>query len=347
MIRHAVKIVLTVVVTVALLAAVVAFVGFEATVQAVGQAGLAAFLSTGVLLAAVLVIQAVVWRILNKPIGHRVPFRTLLGATTVGMAGNIITPSTYLGGEPVKVIYAGRKTGLSYQELAGTVVLAKYLEALSFVLFLAVGALVTVIGLRDVLFRGAGVPVGIAAVAAIGAAMALFVVLWVSLSRRWRPLTATVTLAARLGPGRRMFLRLRRRSRKMERQVSRVFCEEHGAIWPAFGLYVLTHVAMFVKPLAFFAFGWSIGLGLAELGLIFLTCQVLLAFQLTPSGVGTLDGGLLGVLALAGIGITQPQCAAFLLCIRFWDAVLLGIGAVLGARAGAGFLASGTDRVAG
>ena len=335
MIRRAIKVVLTVALTVGLLAAVVAFVGFEATVQAVGQAGPAAFISTGVLLAAVLVIQAVAWSILSKPIGHRISLRTLLGATAVGMAGNILTPSTYLGGEPVKVIYAGRKTGLSYQELAGTVVLAKYLEALSFVLFLAVGALATAIGLRDVLFHGASAAVGIAAVGAIAAALALFVVLWVSLSRRWAPLTATVTLMARLGPGRRMFIRLRRRSRKMEHQVSRVFCEEHGAIWPAFALYVLTHLAMFVKPLAFFGLGWGAGLGLAELGLIFLTCQVLLAFQLTPSGVGTLDGGLLGVLALAGLAITQPQCAAYLLCIRFWDAALLGVGALLGARAGA------------
>ena len=346
MIRRATKIALTVVVSVGLLALVVYLVGFDATIDAVAQAGAPAFLSTGVLLAAVLVIQAAAWAVLNKPIAHRIPFRTLLGATAVGMAGNILTPSTYLGGEPVKVIYAGRKTGLSYQELAGTVLLAKYLEALSFVLFLAAGTTVAAVGLRDVLFAGANLPLGIAVVVAIITAIVLFIALWVSLSQRWSPLTRLVSVMVRMRIARRFFIRLRERSLKMEQQVSRVFCEEHHAIWPAFGLYVLTHLAMFVKPLAFFSlasFDQSVDLNFAELGLIFLTCQILLAFQLTPSGIGTLDGGLLGMLAVAGIAIAQPQCAAFLLCVRFWDAALLGVGALLAARAGAGFFTDRTD----
>ena len=67
-----------------------------------------------------------------------------------------------------------------------------------------------------------------------------------------------------------------------------MFCEERRAIRPAFALYLLTHVSIYLKPLVFFHLGWGVGLGAAELGLIFLTCQVLLAVQLTPSGVGTL-----------------------------------------------------------
>jgi len=343
MIRHATKAVLMLIASAALLALVVILVGFDATVDALAQAGPLAFLSTGVALAAVLVIQAVAWAVLNRPVAHRIPFGTLLGATTAGMAGNILTPSTYLGGEPVKVIYAGRKTGLPYQELAGTVLLAKYLEALSFVLALAVVSTVAAVALRDVLFTQVNLPLGVAAVAAIGAALALFAVLCVSLARRWTPVSRVVSVLVRLRIARRFFLRLLRRSLRMEQQVSRVFREEHLAVWPVFALYALTHAVMFVKPLAFFYFGWRIGLGFAELGLIFLTCQVLLAFQLTPSGVGTLDGGLLGMLAVAGIAISQPQCAAFLLCVRFWDAVLLAAGAFLAARAGATFFTKPKD----
>jgi hypothetical protein len=76
--------------------------------------------------------------------------------------------------------------------------------------------------------------------------------------------------------------------------------------------------------------------GPAELGLIFWASQVLLAVQLVPSGIGTLDGGLLAVVHMAGIGITIPQCAAFLLCLRFWDAAVVATGAVLAAHAGVG-----------
>jgi hypothetical protein len=77
-------------------------------------------------------------------------------------------------------------------------------------------------------------------------------------------------------------------------------------------------------------------LNLAELGLIFLATQLLLAVQLMPSGIGTLDGGLMAVVAVAGMAITVPQCAAFLLCIRFWDAAVVTTGAVLAGHAGVG-----------
>jgi hypothetical protein len=113
-------------------------------------------------------------------------------------------------------------------------------------------------------------------------------------------------------------------------------------IVPAFVLFMLTHVTMYLKPLLFFWLGWGKVLSPAELGLIFLTSQVLLAFQLTPSGVGTLDGGLFGVLAVSGIAITQPQCAAYLLCIRLWDSLIIAAGAALAARVGVGLFAEPT-----
>ena len=98
----------------------------------------------------------------------------------------------------------------------------------------------------------------------------------------------------------------------------------------------LSHVAIFLKPAVFFALAsWS-GLGLGELSLIFVTSQALMTVQITPSGVGTLDSGLLGTFALLGLG--DALCMAFLLSLRFWDAVNVGVGALLGSRAGAGVL---------
>ncbi len=108
---------------------------------------------------------------------------------------------------------------------------------------------------------------------------------------------------------------------------------------PAFGLFLLTHAAMYAKPLLFLGLGWGVSLSAGQLGLIFLTCQVLLAFQLTPGGVGTMDGGLFGMLALTGIAITHPQCAAFLLCMRFWDGMVIAVGAPLATRVGIGLFA--------
>ena len=322
-----------------LLAVMVYFVGFGKTIDAARQAGLPAVLSAGGLSAAWLVLQAAAWMALNRTVGHRVRFRSLLAASTVGLAGNMLTPSTYLGGEPGKVLYIGRRTGLPYEQLAGTVLLLKYVEALSFLLFVPAGSVVAIVGMEQALFSGPGLWLGVAVLVIAAAALAALVVLSVSLARRWRPLTALAGLLARAGVFRRFFTRLGVRARRVEDQASGVFGRERSMIVPAFGLFLLTHVTMYLKPLLFFWLGWGKVLSPAELGLIFLTCQVLLAFQLTPSGVGTLDGGLFGVLAVSGIAITQPQCAAYLLCLRLWDGVAIAAGAALAAHVGVGLFA--------
>ncbi len=337
--KHATKLTVGLVASAALLALMAYLVGFDETIEAVGQVGLPAVLALGAVKVVLLVCQAAAWKTLNRSIGHRVPFFTLLGATTVGMAGNILTPSTYLGGEPVKVLYVGRRTGLSYEQLAGTVLLMKYVEALSFVVFVVGATVLAVTDMGGVLFSGASAALGAGVLVVAGAAVVMLVVLWVSLVRGWLPLTVIAGLLARAGLFRRFFGRLRVRARRVEQQASRVFRQERRMVAPAFGLFLLTHAAMYAKPLLFLGLGWGVSLSAGELGLIFLTCQVLLAFQLTPGGVGTMDGGLFGMLALTGIAITHPQCAAFLLCMRFWDGLVIAVGAPLATRVGIGLFA--------
>ncbi len=335
------KLALLFVVTLAILTGVIYFVGFGKTWQAVEQAGPPAFIVSGLLSLVLLMLQAGAWAALNPPVDHRVPFPTLLKGATVGLAVNIVTPSSYLGGEPAKVLYVGRKTGLPYQELAGTVVLAKYLEALSFILFFSFCTVVAAVYYRGVLFRPPNLPAGITLLALATLLLGLFVVLWLALSRRWTPLTRLVGALGRMRFGSRFFGKLRQRTYEMEQQVSRVFCEERHAAFRCFALFVLTHIVIFVKPGVFFFVGTKesrILLGLGQLSLIFVACQALLAFQLTPSGAGTLDAGMLGTFAL--IGLAEPQCMAYLLCIRFWDIMVVSAGALLTARAGARFLAA-------
>ena len=324
-------------VTAVILAAMVYVVGVERTLAAVRAAGPLAFVGVGALTAAHVLLQAAAWMALNQPIKHRVRFRTVLAATTVGLAGNILTPSTFLGGEPLKVLYVGRRGHLPYHEVAGSVLLSKYLEAISFILFFGFCTAVAAVYYRDLLF-GPYLAGGITLVVLAGTLLVLCGVLWRALALRHRPLAALVGLLGRVRPLRRRMARLRERTRQMEEQVSRVFCEEGGASWSAFGALVLTHVAILLKPVAFFCIGTQLHLGLGPLSLIFVVAQALLAFQFTPAGAGTLDGGLLGTFALVGLG--QGQAMAYLLCLRLWDATVVGVGAFLAARVGARLLGS-------
>lgn len=345
--RRVMHISILLVLSVAVLAVPVFAIGFERTVRAVTEAGVAAFAAVGALTLAFLLIQSVAWTILNRAVQHRVSFRTLLEASVVGLAGNILTPSTFLGGEPLKIIYVGRNAHLPYHEVAGTVLMSKYLEGISFILFFSFSVVVATVGHSDLLF-GKYLAVGVTVLALAAALLVLCGVLWLSLSRRWRPLTLLVGALSRLPLLSRRLGRTRERTRDMEDQVSRVFCEEGGATWRALAVHAAAHVTLFLKPALFFYLGASMRLNLAQLCLLFAVGQALLAFQLTPSGAGVLDTGLIG--AFAVMGLNQPHdlanCMAFLLCLRFWDALLIGAGALLAARTGAGFFSSRPERIA-
>jgi uncharacterized protein (TIRG00374 family) len=334
--RHIKKLLTVLLASLIILGVVVHVVGFEPTCRAVAQAGLLAFLAVGLLTLIFLTAQTAAWAALNRGIGHRIPFLTLMKAMCVGFAGNELTP-LHIGGEPVKVVYVGRMTGLSYREIAGTVLLFKYLEALSFVVFLSLGAAVGIIGFKDILFHQDNVALAIWILAGVLLVLAACIALWISLSQRWTPLTACVTLALRLHIFRRFLARLRNRTRKTEEQCSRVFREEGRAVIPAFCCHIIAHAALLMKPAVFFYLGWRAQLSAPELGLLYLVYQLLLVVQITPSSVGTLDGGLLGVVALAQLSLSPPQCAAFLLCLRMWDAIIIPAGVIFASRTGADF----------
>jgi len=320
-------------VSVGLVVAVVAFVGFENTAEAVQHAGVGSFAVVGFLTVLFLALQAWAWASLNRPIEHHVPYHTLFEAVLVGLAGNIITPSSYLGGEPLKVLYVSKSRGLPGAEVTGSVVLSKYFEAISFIIFFSFSTVVAAVAYRRQLF-GDYFAIGSTMLVVAGMFIALAGTLWLALANRWRPLTALVEMLARWRVLRRVFAPLAERTRAMEDQVSRVFHEEGTASRHAFLALLLGHVAIFAKPAAFFYFGAGFGLSLAELCLIFVAGQALLALQLTPSGAGTLDSGLIGVFTLMGID-RVPECMAFLLCLRFWDALIVITGVTLGARVGA------------
>ncbi|MBN2490698.1 MAG: flippase-like domain-containing protein [Planctomycetes bacterium] len=339
--QRAFKIGAVLVLSIVILGAVILVVGFEATIEAVARAGLPAFAAVGLLIAIHLGLQASAWKSLNRGIHHRVRFRTLFAAVTAGMAVNILTPSSYLGGEPIKVLYVGRRTGLPYHEVAGTVVLSKYLEILSFLGVYGFATTVATITFRETLFRGPYLSLGVALLALTAALLILCLALWIGLHRAWQPLAGVVRLVWRLWPRSRLLARVHDRARRMEEQAARIYRDESVTTAKAFAKLFVSHVAVFLKPAAFLGLGsWS-GLGLGELSLIFVASQTLTGLQFTPSGVGLLDGGLIGTFVL--LGRSEPTCMAFLLCIRFWDLVTVAGGAFLGARAGARLLSSRTE----
>jgi uncharacterized protein (TIRG00374 family) len=319
-----------------ILVGVVAVVGFRETLDGLERAGITAFLALGLLQVVIVTLQTVAWAILNRPVGHRVGAKTLFEANLVGYAVNVITPSAYLGGEPAKVLYVGRRTGLSYTGLAGTIVLAKYMEAISFFLFFTAATIVSVVSFRDEIFSSQYLPVGVVLSVLGSVLLIVCVALWLSLVRKRHPLTRFVALVSRLRPKSRFFAKLRNRTRRMENQVNQVFTEHGRSAFQTFGVFLAVHGLIFVRPALFILITDGVLLHLGEIGLLGVAAQGLLAFQFTPGSVGTLDGGMLGVFSLLQLKATT--CMAFLLITRFWDTLIVGFGAFFGAKVGAGML---------
>jgi len=347
-IRRTISVGVLIFISFGILAAVVYWVGIAETWEALGEVGLASFGALGLLAGLVLLLQTLAWLILTRSLRRPVRFGVLFEATLVGLAVNILTPSSYLGGEPVKVVFAGRRTGYSYRDMAGTVVLCKYLEALSFLLFFGCSTAIATVSFSDILFEGGSLlSLGSVLILVTAALILLCVVLWLGMSRNWRPLYRLVGLLAAIWPAAiwphpAFWSRLRENAGRMEARISIIFLRSPLKAFGAFCLLAATHATFFVKPAIFLYLGIGLGLDLGELSLIFVASQALLALQLTPSGAGTLDGGLIGIFLL--LGISEVHCMALLLCLRFWDAVAVGMGALICTRTGASMFSIDKDR---
>jgi len=343
--RQVVHVGIMIVVSVGILVGILAAVGFGQTSAALHDAGIGAFAAVGALGLVALLLRAWAWAALNRPVNHRASQETLFKAVVVGMAGNIITPCAFVGGEPLKVLYLAQKKKLPFHEVAGTVLLSKYLEAASFILSFGFTTIVATLSFRDALF-GPYLAVGVTLLVFAAAVLVMCAAMMLSLWQRWRPVTQVVKLLEPLPLLRRRLSGLTERTRSMEDQVSRVFCEEGTATWTAFLLLLLVHVTILLKFAFFFHLGATPGdngmwLGPGELSFLFIVSQAVLALQITPAAAGTLDGGLIGAFALMGYGeqVWVAKCMAFLLCVRFWDAVIVAAGTVFAARAGTKLLA--------
>ena len=325
------------VVSVGVVALIVHFVGLRHTLGVLAQAGVRAFVTMLVLSLAWLTFGAMAWDRLGRSVGHRVPFHTLLKGVLIGFVGNFVTPSLYLGGEPWRVAYVGRRRDLPYYQVAGTVLLSKYLEFMAFVLLMGIGTTVTLLYYWDDLWDVARVAIGVGT----GVLLGVVVLLMVALRGRHRPISAVVEWLIRRRILRRALRRRRRRIRQMEDQISRTFNREGLAAWSAFACLAGGFAALFVRPLVFFCFLKEPRIfSFPELCLIFVLTQFILALQVTPGSLGAYEGGMIGIFAMLG-GVGEPEALAYVICMRAADGVLLLTGLLVATHQGIKILRRG------
>lgn len=314
---------LSILVSVGLAAVVYWWAGPGETLSVMGEVGVPGFLAYAAAVLGVLLLQTVGWDILLRVERIPVSFRSVSLAMLAGYAMSYITPSMYLGGEPARVLLVARASGVRHRRVAGTVILHKVAEFSGFVTAVTASTLIVfatpgAFGLPDsvrvVLIAGdaffAGSFIYLLFSFATGRLISVGFLLW---------------LARRVRPWKRACYRLAARTRGTEAVIHGAMRESPGQTALCFLLTGGSLIIVFLKPAIFF---WMLRghwpFTLQEMSVVFVLTQFILAFQITPGGLGIYEGGQVAAFAL--VGVAAPEAIAYATFVRAVDMALTAAG---------------------
>lgn len=259
------------------------------------------------------------WYILLRGAGIVVPWWRTLSPMLAGYAVTYITPSMFLGGEPVRAYWVAKEAQVPMARVMATAVVERLLAGISLLAFASIGGFFAIISPRISLADKQAVGLGLGSVA-------VFLLLGVvSFARNYRWLSRILRVMARLFPRRRGLQRAADTVAETETTMHLAFTRKLGYTSLAFLFQLLTVFLNYLRPQIFFYFTQKALFTFPQLSLFFTLNMFLNAFLwLTPGGFGLTDGGRLGIFTL--LGIPPSSAVAFNVVYRFVEVVLVGVG---------------------
>ncbi len=295
-----------------------------AQVQALGPWGFLALLGND-LAATLLWVGS--WGILLRAFGIRLPPAQTFGIGVAGFAVSYITPVAYAGGEPVRAWLVSRKAGASLTTAFATLFVDRLLAGLSLVLFALLGGAFTLTG--DLLPPTARIQVAVG-LFVVASAVALGVL---SFARNYHWLSRIVAAAGRLHRSWNWPGQWAKKIHTMEDEMHQAFTQLLPWTALAFLLQLGSFFCTYLRPQLFFYFTEGRRFSLPDLAVYFnLNAILTTLLWLTPAGLGTAEGGRVGILTL--IGISPQGGMAFSLTVRFLELLLVAIGLLYLSREG-------------
>lgn len=302
-----------------ILAVILYFVGLRNTLTNLLQLGWLGFLLLAGLVLLTLVSWALSWWVILRAYGINTSWRAVWRARLSGFAISYLTPSMYFGGEPVSVYLLTKTEHAPPTKITASVIVTKFLEGINLILFLYIGgffALTTLpLPVRQEVTLLAGSLI-------LGGLLSLGFINFAG-RRLWA--TRLLVFFKRILPARRFVGWVIERVRETEEYVFEAFRYHRRQTLIAFFVTLLATLCIYVRPLVFFYFSQKIVFSFAQLSLFFALSVLLGAlFWLTPGGIGIFEGGMIGILSLAGIG--AGGAVAFALSIRPLEFLAVGLG---------------------
>ncbi len=270
------------------------------------------------------------WKVLLSSLEIKPRWSRLFGALASGFAVSYLTPSAYLGGEPVRVVLVG-KEGTPLTEITATVVVERILAAMSTVLFASMGGFFVIGSPNISLFAKKVLLVSLG-----GLLLFVLFAFW-SFVRNYRLLSRGFSALFALFPRVKFLQRASEKVREVEETAHKVLSRRPLHALLAFLFQSLAVFCNYMRPQIFFGLGQKTWLAFPQLSLYFsLNVVVSTFFWITPAGVGIAEGGRMAILGI--IGITPERAVAFALTFRFLELIFVGIGIGYLVHRGVGFL---------
>lgn len=306
--------------------------------RAVGWEGVAAYVATAT---AVLIFPAVGWWILMKAEGTSTNPLLLCKANLMAWPVDIIAPSMYLGGIPVKMFYVASRYGIPYRRVLGSVIVNRFQELATLIL-LIVAAAAYFLWTSPVLTTQSEILIGTITIVCIS--MVVFF-LYAVLTR----MHPSVWILKQLGRFKFMKPRLEDLKAKAVEVEDQIY-ESLVHRWRSFllSLFVtfLSAVSIFIRPIIFDRFtGNPNPIGLQTICIIYIITNVVHFVQIIPGSIGVFEAVSFAYFSNVGTNWTQETLGAYLVVNRLADLLLFVFGFVLLFHYGLVALARGKRKV--
>jgi hypothetical protein len=270
-----------------------------------------------------IIIPSAGWAIILRQNGHPVPFFTLCKANLMGFWLNFITPSFYLGGEPLKAFYVSKRHDVHMRDVVASIIVNKFQEFGGVLIVLIVGfgfiSFTAAITLPGKVFLGFFILFF----------LCLFLGAFFSFTGNFKPVVKVLNFLIRLrifGIFTRQLFRLRKKAEEMEDIVRESIVKKWKTYFIAQMLTTLSAVSLFIRPWLFYYFlmGPGFHLSFENLCVIYSLSQIIFTFQIIPGNLGIFEGTSVGIFTL--IGLHKQHATAFALLARVVDVSLIVCG---------------------
>lgn len=259
------------------------------------------------------------WAVLLRGAGIQVPWGSLSTALVAGYSVSYLTPSMYLGGEPVRAYLVSKRAGVPMARVMATVVVERLLSGVALLMFASLGGFFALISPKLTLAdkRAVGIAIGL---------MAAFLFAGIfSFARNYHWISRLIRLSAKVLPGRGKLLRAAARVSETEQEIYHAFTKRFGCTALAFLFQILAVFFNYLRPQVFFYFTQKTLFSAPQLSLYFTLNAFLTAFLwITPGGMGVAEGGRMGIFSL--LGIRASGALAFSVMYRFAELSFVALG---------------------